>query len=68
MLPFDELNEDETLSRHHVADEFHGIPRQERPGFEAYEEDDPFRVWKKRGDGYLIAVESPSAEDLNLSS
>jgi hypothetical protein len=68
MLPFDELDKDPTLSRQHTADEFHGVPRQERPGFDTHEENDPFKIWKERGDGYLVAVEAPSPEALDPAS
>lgn len=68
MLPFDDLDKDSTLTRHHTADEFHGVPRQERPGFGTYEENDPIKIWKKRGDGYLVAVEASPEEPLDVDS
>jgi hypothetical protein len=68
MLPFDELNKDSTLTRHHAVDEFHGVPRQERPGVDTYEENDPIKVWKERGDGYLVAVEASPSEAFELNS
>lgn len=68
MLPFSNLEKDSTLNRHHAADKFHGVPREERPGFSAHEENDSFKIWKERGDGYLVAVEAPSPEALDQAS